>query len=142
MKKKYKFIPQVKKGERLHPGSILGTVQETPLLTHSILVPPNHRGGTIRDMASEGDYDVNQVIANTERSGYKTELKMYHRWPVRKPRPYAERYDPSVPLITGQRIIDTYFPIAKGGTGLYQEDLEQARPLHYIKLPNGPIQKL
>ena len=117
MKKKYKFLPQAKNGETVQPGSILGTVQETPLLTHSILVPPNHRGGTIRDMASEGDYDVNQVIANTERSGYKTELSMYHRWPVRKPRPYAERYDPSVPLITGQRIIDTYFPIAKGGTG-------------------------
>jgi len=117
MKKKYKFLPQAKNGETVQPGSVLGTVQETPLLTHSILVPPNHRGGTIRDMASEGDYDVNQVIANTERSGYKTELSMYHRWPVRKPRPYTERYDPSVPLITGQRIIDTYFPIAKGGTG-------------------------
>ena len=117
MKKKYKFLPQAKNGETVQPGSVLGTVQETPLLTHSILVPPNHQGGTIRDMASEGDYDVNQVIANTERSGYKTELSMYHRWPVRKPRPYAERYDPSVPLITGQRIIDTYFPIAKGGTG-------------------------
>jgi V/A-type H+-transporting ATPase subunit A len=117
MKKKYKFLPQAKNGDTVQPGSVLGTVQETPLLTHSILVPPNHRGGTIRDMASEGDYDVNQVIANTERSGYKTELSMYHRWPVRKPRPYAERYDPSVPLITGQRIIDTYFPIAKGGTG-------------------------
>jgi V/A-type H+/Na+-transporting ATPase subunit A len=117
MKKKYKFLPQAKNGETVQPGSILGTVQETPLLTHSILVPPNHQGGTIRDMASEGDYDVNQVIANTDRSGYKTELRMYHRWPVRRPRPYAERYDPSVPLITGQRIIDTYFPIAKGGTG-------------------------
>ena len=117
MKKKYKFLPQAKNGETVQPGSVLGTVQETPLLTHSILVPPNHQGGTIRDMASEGDYDINQVIANTDRSGYKTELSMYHRWPVRKPRPYAERYDPSVPLITGQRIIDTYFPIAKGGTG-------------------------
>jgi V/A-type H+-transporting ATPase subunit A len=117
MKKKYKFFPQTKNGETVQPGSILGTVQETPLLTHSILVPPNHQGGTIRDMASEGDYDINQVIANTDRSGYKTELRMYHRWPVRRPRPYAERYDPSVPLITGQRIIDTYFPIAKGGTG-------------------------
>jgi V/A-type H+-transporting ATPase subunit A len=117
MKKKYKFFPQARNGETVQPGSILGTVQETPLLTHSILVPPNHQGGTIRDMASEGDYDINQVIANTDRSGYKTELRMYHRWPVRRPRPYAERYDPSVPLITGQRIIDTYFPIAKGGTG-------------------------
>ena len=117
MKKKYKFIPQVKKGDTIQAGSILGTVQETPLLTHSILVPPDHLGGIISEIVSEGDYDINQVIANTERSGYKTDLRMYHKWPVRKPRPYAERYDPSVPLITGQRIIDTYFPIAKGGTG-------------------------
>lgn len=117
MKKKYKFIPQVKKGDTIQSGSILGTVQETPLLTHSILVPPTHLGGIISEIVSEGDYDINQIIANTERSGYKTELRMYHKWPVRKPRPYAERYDPSVPLITGQRIIDTYFPIAKGGTG-------------------------
>jgi V/A-type H+-transporting ATPase subunit A len=117
MKKKYKFIPTAKKGEAIQAGSILGTVQETPLLTHSILVPPNYRGGTIRDIANEGEYDINQVIANTEQNGLKTELRMYHKWPVRRPRPYAERYDPSVPLITGQRIIDTYFPIAKGGTG-------------------------
>ena len=117
MKKKYKFTPTAKKGEAIQAGSILGTVQETPLLTHSILVPPNYRGGTIKDIANEGDYDINQVIANTEQNGYKTELRMYHKWPVRRPRPYAERYDPSVPLITGQRIIDTYFPIAKGGTG-------------------------
>jgi V/A-type H+-transporting ATPase subunit A len=117
MKKKYKFIPTAKKGESIKPGSILGTVQETPLLTHSILVPPDFRGGTIRDIANEGDYDIDQVVANTEQNGLKTELRMYHKWPVRKPRPYAERYDPSVPLITGQRIIDTYFPIAKGGTG-------------------------
>ncbi|HEY7081774.1 MAG TPA: V-type ATP synthase subunit A [Nitrososphaeraceae archaeon] len=117
MKKKYKFTPTAKKGEAIQAGSILGTVQETPLLTHSILVPPNYRGGTIKDIANEGDYDINQIIANTEQNGYKTELRMYHKWPVRRPRPYAERYDPSVPLITGQRIIDTYFPIAKGGTG-------------------------
>jgi V/A-type H+/Na+-transporting ATPase subunit A len=117
MKKKYKFIPHVKKGDTIQSGSILGTVQETPLLTHSILVPPDHLGGVISEIVSEGDYDINQIIANTERSEYKTELRMYHKWPVRKPRPYAERYDPSVPLITGQRIIDTYFPIAKGGTG-------------------------
>lgn len=117
MKKKYKFVPQAKKGDAIEPGSILGTVQETPLLTHSILVPPDHQSGTISDIASEGDYDVTQIIANTERNGHKTDLRMYHKWPVRKPRPYAERYDPSVPLITGQRIIDTYFPIAKGGTG-------------------------
>ena len=119
MNKKYRFKPGVKKDDQVGPGSILGTVEETPLLTHSILVPPQHHGGKITDIASEGDYDLEHVIATTEKggSGEKVELKMYHKWPVRKPRPYAERYDPTVPLITGQRIIDTYFPIAKGGTG-------------------------
>ena len=117
MNKKYKFKPSLKKGEEISAGSILGTVEETPLLTHSILVPPDHHGGKITEITSEGDYDIEHVMAITEKDGNKTQLKMYHKWPVRTPRPYAERYDPSVPLITGQRIIDTYFPIAKGGTG-------------------------
>ena len=117
MNKKYKFKPSLKKGDEISAGSILGTVEETPLLTHSILVPPDHHGGKITEIASEGDYDIEHVMAITEKDGNKTQLKMYHKWPVRTPRPYAERYDPSVPLITGQRVIDTYFPIAKGGTG-------------------------
>lgn len=118
MKKKYHFKPSMKKGDEVGPGYILGTVEETPLLTHSILVPPYHQqGAKLVDIAHEGDYDIEHIIATTEKAGTKTQLKMYHKWPVRKPRPYAERYDPTVPLITGQRVIDTYFPIAKGGTG-------------------------
>jgi V/A-type H+/Na+-transporting ATPase subunit A len=117
MKKKYRFVSSVKKGDEVTGGSILGAVEETPLLTHSILVPPDHDGGKITDVAAGGDYDIEHVIATVEKNGKKSELKMYHKWPVRKPRPYAERYDPSVPLVTGQRVIDTYFPIAKGGTG-------------------------
>ena len=118
MKKKYKFTPSVKKNDTIFGGSILGSVQETPLLTHNILVPPNYPEATITEIAKEGDYDLEQVIGHaSSKNGDKIELKMYHKWPVRKSRPYAERYDPSVPLVTGQRIIDTYFPIAKGGTG-------------------------
>jgi V/A-type H+/Na+-transporting ATPase subunit A len=118
MEKKYRFKPSVKKDDPVGPGSILGTVEETPLLTHRILVPPNHPGGKITDIVSEGDYDLEHIIATTEKSGSeRVQLKMYHKWPVRRPRPYAERYDPTVPLVTGQRVIDTYFPIAKGGTG-------------------------
>jgi V/A-type H+-transporting ATPase subunit A len=117
MKKKYKFKPVLKKGDEIEAGSILGTVEETPLLTHSILVPPDFKGGNLSDISSEGEYDLEHIIATAEKDGNKIPLKMYHKWPVRKPRPYAERYDPTVPLITGQRIIDTYFPIAKGGTG-------------------------
>lgn len=118
MKKKYKFTPSVKKNDTIFGGSILGSVQETPLLTHNILVPPNYPEATITEIAKEGDYDLENIIAHaSSKNGDKIELKMYHKWPVRKSRPYAERYDPSVPLVTGQRIIDTYFPIAKGGTG-------------------------
>ena len=118
MKKKFKFNPAVKKDDTIFGGSILGTVEETPLLTHKILVPPNNAEATITEIVKEGDYDLEDVIAQAKsKSADKIELKMYHKWPVRKPRPYAERYDPTVPLVTGQRIIDTYFPIAKGGTG-------------------------
>jgi V/A-type H+-transporting ATPase subunit A len=118
MKKKFKFNPTVKKDDTIFGGSILGTVEETPLLTHKILVPPNYAEATITEIVKEGDYDLEDVIAQAKsKSADKIELKMYHKWPVRKPRPYAERYDPTVPLVTGQRIIDTYFPIAKGGTG-------------------------
>ena len=116
-KKKYKFVPAVKIGDEIGAGSVLGFVEETPLLTHSILAPPDHPGGKITEAVKESELDIDQVVAVAEKNGNKMELKMYHKWPVRKPRPYAERYDPSVPLITGQRIIDTYFPIAKGGTG-------------------------
>src|ERR671917_487906 len=117
LKKKYKFLPAVKVGDEIGAGSVLGFVEETPLLTHSILAPPNHPGGKIVEAAKENNFNIDQIVAITENNGNRLELKMYHKWPVRKPRPYAERYDPSVPLITGQRIIDTYFPIAKGGTG-------------------------
>ncbi|HEX6562610.1 MAG TPA: V-type ATP synthase subunit A [Nitrososphaera sp.] len=118
MKKKYHFKPVMKKGDEVGPGFILGTVEETPLLVNKILVPPDHaKGAKLTDIAQEGDYDIEHIIATTEKDGKTAQLKMYHKWPVRKPRPYAERYDPTVPLVTGQRIIDTYFPIAKGGTG-------------------------
>jgi V/A-type H+-transporting ATPase subunit A len=117
LKKKYHFKPSLKTGENVKAGTILGTVEETPLLTHSIMVPPDSRGGKLMDISPEGDYDLEQVISTLENNGTKSQMKMYHKWPVRKPRPYTERFDPTVPLITGQRVIDTYFPIAKGGTG-------------------------
>jgi V/A-type H+-transporting ATPase subunit A len=117
LKKKYHFKPTLKTGDNVKAGTIIGTVEETPLLTHSILVPPDSRGGKVIDISSEGDYDLEQMVSTIENNGMKSQIKMYHKWPVRKPRPYTERFDPTVPLITGQRVIDTYFPIAKGGTG-------------------------
>lgn len=117
MTKKYHFVPTVSNGDEVSAGNVIGTVQETDLIDHSIMVPPEHKSGKISNLVSEGDYDLDTVLATIEKDGQNVELKMYHKWPVRKPRPYKSRYDPTVPLLTGQRVIDTFFPIAKGGTG-------------------------
>ncbi len=117
MTKKYHFVPTVSTGDEITAGSVLGTVQESELIENSIMVPPDHKGGKITNIVSEGDYDIETEVATIEKDGQSASLKMYHKWPVRKPRPFLKRYDPTVPLLTGQRVIDTFFPIAKGGTG-------------------------
>ena len=117
MSKKYHFTPSVKVGDTVEPGSVIGIVKETDLIDHSIMIPPDHLGGKIVEIVSEGDYDLETEMATVEKDGNKVVEKMYHKWPVRHPRPYKKRFDPTVPLLTGQRVIDTFFPIAKGGTG-------------------------
>ena len=114
---KWKFTPSVKKGDELKPGSILGSVPESPLVDHKILVPPNNPGGVVSEIVKEGKYDIDHSIVEVKRNGSKDSLKMYHKWPVRSPRPFRDRLDPELPLTTGQRILDTFFPLAKGGTG-------------------------
>jgi V/A-type H+-transporting ATPase subunit A len=115
--KKWHFVPTVKKGEEVEPGTIIGEVQETPLITTKIMIPPDAKPGTIVDIEPEGEYTVNDVIATVESKEGRYEVRMAHRWPVRVPRPIKRRLDPEVPLITGQRVLDTLFPMAKGGTG-------------------------
>jgi len=115
--KKWKFTPSVKKGDEIEGGSIIGTVQETQLVEHRILVPPTQKSTNILDIVSEGKYSVEDEIAWVKNEDKKTPLNLYHNWPVRVPRPNKERYDPEIPLVSGQRILDTFFPIAKGGTG-------------------------
>ena len=117
MTKKYHFVPTVNVGDEVEAGNILGTVKETELIDHKIMVPPDHLGGKITKIVSEGDYDLETEIATANKDGKSSILKMYHKWPVRKARPYQKRYDPTIPLLTGQRVIDTFFPLAKGGTG-------------------------
>ena len=117
MTKKYHFVPTANVGDEVKPGNVLGTVKETELIDHSIMVPPDHPGGKLTKIVSEGDYDLETDIATTEKDGNSINLKMYHKWPVRKPRPYQKKHDPTIPLLTGQRILDTFFPLAKGGTG-------------------------
>ncbi|VVB96721.1 V-type ATP synthase alpha chain [uncultured archaeon] len=109
--KEWDFVPTVKKGDKVNGGDIIGTVQETENIQHRILVPPNV-SGTV-DEIKKGKYKVDEVIC-TLSSG--TELMMMQKWPVRKPRPVSKKLMPNTPLITGQRILDGLFPVAKGGT--------------------------
>ena len=102
-------------GEHVSGGDVIGTVQETPAVLHKIMVPPG-MSGTIKSVES-GDYTVEQTVAVLEDyKGETHELSMIQRWPVRIPRPYAAKHTPSRPMNSGQRVIDTLFPIAKGGT--------------------------
>jgi len=112
--KKWHFRPVIKKNSKISGGDILGLVNETNLIQHKIMASPGVNG-MLEFLASEGDYTVDEVIATVGQGGKKTELKMYQEWPVRKPRPYAAKLDPYDLLITGVRVIDCLFPIAKGG---------------------------
>ncbi len=114
--KKWHFVPSVKEGDRISGGAVIGTVQETQNLLHKILVSPNDKG-IIESVAPEGDYTVEDVIAvlGTDDSQTK-DVFLMHRWPIRIQRPTRNRLALDIPLITGQRVIDTLFPVAKGGT--------------------------
>lgn len=113
--KKWHVIPVAKKGDKVSPGDIIAKVNETDLIEHRIIVPPNVHG-TLKEISPEGDYTVEDVIARVDMEGDVKELKLYQRWPVRIPRPFKEKLEPTEPLLTGTRVVDTIFPIAKGGT--------------------------
>jgi V/A-type H+-transporting ATPase subunit A len=112
---KWQFTPKAKVGTQLTSGDVLGTVMETDLVEHKITMPPNV-SGKLNHIASEGKYTITETIATIQTNEAKKDLVMLQRWPVRKPRPYTRRLPTSTPLITGQRVIDTFFPIAKGGS--------------------------
>lgn len=116
--KEWEFVPSIKKGDEIEGGSILGTVKETPLIDHRILAPPATPKSKVKDVAKTGSYKIDETVIEAEdKSGKKHALMLYHKWPVRTPRPVRERLDPEIPLMTGQRVLDTFFPMAKGGTG-------------------------
>ncbi len=113
--KKWEFTATAKVGDQVTGGDILGTVPETPVVLHKIMVPPNMKG-TIKDIKS-GSFNVTETVAVlTTEDGKDVPLTMIQKWPVRVGRPYEKKYSPERPLCSGQRIIDTMFPIAKGGT--------------------------
>lgn len=113
--KKWDFVPVAKPGDKVAAGDILGTVQETSAINHKIMVPPGLSGEIVS--VGSGEHVVTDTIAVVrDAKGVEHELSMIQRWPVRIARPYARKYVPSRPMNSGQRIIDTLFPIAKGGT--------------------------
>ncbi len=112
--KKWKFEPRVKVGDTVEAGDVLGVVQETVVVEHRILVPVGMKG-TVKSV-NGGDHTVLDVVAVLDDDGVKHEVTMLQRWPVRKPRPVSRRLAPNVPMTTGQRVVDTFFPVALGGT--------------------------
>lgn len=111
--KKWNFVPKVKVGDEVEPGDIIGTVAETELVKHRIMVPDGVFG--IVESIKEGSYTVDQTVATIKTTKGARELTLMQKWPVRVGRPYKKKLSPDMPLITGQRVIDTLFPIAKGG---------------------------
>lgn len=113
--KKWDFTAVAKVGDHLIGGDVLGTVQETPSILHKIMMPPK-MSGTVKEIKS-GSFTVEDVVAVIETDkGETKELTMIQKWPVRVGRPYTKKYPPVTPLQSGQRIVDTFFPVAKGGT--------------------------
>ncbi len=115
--KKWDMKIKVKVGDKVKPGDIIAVTQETPAIEHRIMIPPDMPAGTVKKAVSDGEYTVDEVLVVVEtKDGATYEVKGYHEWPVRRPRPFKKRLGSEIPLLTGQRIFDTFFPIAKGGT--------------------------
>lgn len=112
--KKWNFVPKAEIGEEVSGGDVLGTVQETEVVEQKIMVPPDVKG-KVKELKL-GEFTVTETIAVIETEKGDREIQLMQKWPVRKSRPYTEKLRPDKPLITGQRVIDAFFPIAKGGT--------------------------
>lgn len=111
--KKWEFVPVVKVGDRVEAGDIIGTVQETEIVSHKIMIPFGV-SGKIKEIKS-GEFSITQTVAVVETKDGDKQICMLQRWPVRRGRPYKTKMTPEMPMVTGQRVIDTLFPIAKGG---------------------------
>lgn len=116
-KKKWHFIPTLKNKTHVVGGNVIGIVQETSLVEHKILVPPKVNG-IVEKVAPEGEYTVSESIAKVKTKKNEESLYLMHSWPIRQPRPLKAILSSDIPLLTGQRIIDAFFPLSKGGTAV------------------------
>ncbi len=111
--KKWDFTPLLKEGDEIKAGAVLGTVPETGSILHKIMVPPYIKGKRLSKIVKSGSYTVDETIAVTDLN---EEIQMSQYWPLRKPRPFAQKMEVSQPLVTGLRVVDVFFPLSKGGT--------------------------
>ena len=111
---KWEFVPTVQAGDEVEDGDVLGTVQETVVVVQQKIMVPYGVKGTVKEIKA-GEFTVEEVVAVVETENGDKELTLMQKWPVRKGRPYQKKLPPEMPLVTGQRVIDTFFPIAKGG---------------------------
>ena len=111
LERKWEFNAVAKKGDEVSSGQVIGKVQETETIEHRVMVPPNV-SGKVKSIKS-GTFNITETVCVLDDG---TEIAMMQEWPVRHPRPFVQKYAPDVPLITGQRILDFLFPLAKGGT--------------------------
>ncbi|WP_102400527.1 V-type ATP synthase subunit A [Haloimpatiens massiliensis] len=111
--KKWNFKPTVKVGDKVLTGDVIGTIQETPVVVHKIMVPYGIEG-TVKEI-KEGEFTIEQMVCVLDTEKGEKQITLLQKWPVRKGRPYARKVNPVEPMTTGQRVIDTFFPVAKGG---------------------------
>ncbi len=132
------FVPTVEAGIKVMGGDIIGTVQESPIVVQKIMIP-NGISGTLVSI-SEGDYTLNDTVAVVEKEdGTKVDITMLQKWPVRVGRPYKQKLSPDMPLVTGQRVIDALFPIAKGGVAAMQKLAEQRAEILYAEIDRNKL---
>ncbi len=115
LNKKWEFKPLLKVGDPVQGGTHIGEVKESRMVNHRIMIPPNLGKGKIKSISAPSKFTITETIAQVDINGQTHPLTMHQSWPVRIPRPYIQKLEANIPLITGQRIFDTFFPIAKGG---------------------------
>ena len=137
--RKWAFKPQKKIGDRVEGGDIIGSVRETVVVEHRIMVPVAIKG-TIREI-QEGEFTVEEVICRVETPDGMRDISMLQKWPVRIPRPYRKKLPPDEPLMSGQRVIDTLFPVAKGGTACVPGPFGSGKTVINTNWQNGPMRR-
>jgi Archaeal/vacuolar-type H+-ATPase subunit A len=132
--KEWEFQPEVEAGDEVSAGDVVGIVEETVTIDHKVMVPPDYEGGEVVSVES-GDHTVEETVVELDNG---EEISMHQEWPVRTPRPAVEKQTPTKPLISGQRVLDGLFPIAKGGTAAIPGPFGSGKPSPSTSSPSGP----